>query len=119
MVVSANLNHDPWAREAKAHWQKYRPKMYNELEKSGQLEPVLRNAVQRAQDQFVENAQAGMHPLEAESEAKKQHLLLPSEQDVPLLGENTAALPDPASLITSPGVNRRKRAQKRNGPRVN
>jgi hypothetical protein len=109
MVVSANLNHDPWAREAKAHWQKYRPKMYSELEKSGQLEPTLRNAVQRAQDQYVANAQSGIDPYEAESEAKRNYLFLPDEEDVPLLGENPDALPDPANLITSRGLNRRKR----------
>jgi hypothetical protein len=108
MVVSANLNHDPWAREAKAHWQKYRPKMYNELEKNGQLEPTLRSAVTRAQEQNISNLQSGMDPFEAQSEAKKQHLFLPDEEDVPLLGENPDALPDPANLMSTPGVNRRK-----------
>ena len=109
MVVSANLNHDPWAREAKAHWQKYRPKMYNELEQNGQLEPTLRSAVQRAQDQWSANMDSGMDPYEAESEAKRLHLFLPDEDDVPLLGENPDALPDPANMMTSPGINRRKR----------
>jgi hypothetical protein len=98
MVVSANLNHDPWARESKAHWQKHRPKMYNELEKSGQLEDTLRTAVQRAQDQCAANLDAGMDPFEAERQAKTDYLLLPDEEDVPLLGENPDSLPDPANL---------------------
>lgn len=118
-MFSKKLDHDLWAREAKAHWQKYRPKMYSELEKSGQLENVLRNAVQRAEDQNVASLQSGMHPLEAESEAKKQHLLLPTEEDQPHLGENPDALPDPANLMTAPSVSRRKRIKKQRGPREN
>ena len=108
MVVSTNLNHAPWAREAKAHWQKYRPKMYRDLEKNGQLEPTLRNAVQRAEDQNISHLQSEMDPFEAECEAKRNCLFLPDDVDVPLLGENPDALPDAANLATSPGMNRRK-----------
>jgi hypothetical protein len=67
----------------------------------------------------VANAQAGIDPYEAERQAKIDHLFLPDEEDVPLLGENPDALPDPANLMTTPGVSRRKRTQKQNGPRVN
>jgi hypothetical protein len=109
----------PWAMEAEAHWRKYRPKMYREMEQSGELNDFLAKAARRAMDQCAASVAAGMHPLEAESEAKRNYLLLPDEEDVPLLGENPDALPDPANLMTAPGVNRRKRPQKQNGPRVN
>jgi hypothetical protein len=108
-----------WATEAKAHWRKYRPKMYRELKQSGDLNDFLEKAARRAMDQCVAFVEAGMHPLEAESEAKRNYLFLPDEEDVPLLGENPDALPDPANLMTTPGVNRQKRPQKRNGPRLN
>ena len=60
MVVSANLNHDPWAREARAHWQKYRPKMFKQMQDDGSLEHHLRNAVQRAQDQYAVYVESGI-----------------------------------------------------------
>jgi hypothetical protein len=103
-----------WAREAKAHWQKYRPKMFNELQQSGTLNESLENAAKRAEDQYVASVQNGMHPLEAQSEAKRQHLFLPSEEDQSELGVDPNRLPDPASLITTPGVRRRKSAQRPN-----
>src|ERR1019366_2455694 len=102
----------PWAMEAEAHWKKYRPKMYRELKESGELNEFLEKAAHRAMDQCVAYVESGMHPLEAESEAKRNYLFLPDEEDVPLLGENPDALPDPANLMTTPGVNRRKRTQK-------
>ena len=117
MVVSANLNHDPWAREARAHWQKYRPKMFKQMQDEGSLNDHLRNAVQRAQDQTAENLQSGMHPLEAESEAKRSYLFLPDEEDAPLRGEHPDALPDPANLMSAPSGDRRKRFKKQCGHR--
>jgi hypothetical protein len=60
MVVSANLDHDFLARKAKSHWKTHRPKMYNALVKSGQLENTLRSVVERAQEQYMANAQSGM-----------------------------------------------------------
>jgi len=54
-----------------------------------------------------------MSPLEAQSEAKKNHLFLPAEEDMPELGTDPNALPDPPSLITTPGVNQGKRSAQR------
>ena len=109
----------PWAIEAEAYWRKYRPKMYRELKQSGELNDFLEKAARRAMDQCVAFVEAGMHPLEAESEAKRNYLLLPDEDDVPQLGQNPDALPDPANLMTTPGVNYQKRTQKRTSPKVN
>jgi len=53
----------------------------------------------------------GMDPLEADRQAKLNHYLLPAEENIPELGTDPNALPDPASLITTPGVNPRRRLQ--------
>ena len=106
-----------WATEATAHLKKYRPKMANQLEQAGSLDDWAQKAANRARDEAAQSIENGMFPFEAESEAKRQHMFLPSEQDEPLLGEDPNALPDPASLVTTPGVNRRKRRQEESGSR--
>jgi hypothetical protein len=53
-----------------------------------------------------------MFPLEAESEAKRNHMFLPRQEDESELGGDPNRLTDPTGLITTPGVNRKKR-----GPR--
>jgi hypothetical protein len=112
-----------WVEMARRHWKKYRPKMYNELEQSGKLEDSLDRAAERTQNESIHSVQNGMNPFEAESEAEKNNLLLPSEEDAAELGADPNRLPDPASLITTPGISRRKqsakRSQKQDGPRPN
>ena len=76
-----------WALQAKVHWKKYRPKMYPEMEKAGTLDDMAQNAASRASDQYATSVENGMEPFEAQSEATRNHLFLPTEEDVPLLGE--------------------------------
>jgi hypothetical protein len=83
--------------------------MVAQLESQGKLDDWARQAADKARDQAAQSIENGMHPLEAESEAKKNHMFLPNEEDVPMVGENPNALPDPASLVTTPGVDLRKR----------
>lgn len=104
---------EPWVTEARVHWRKYRPTMYRQLERSGKLTERLEKAARRAHNECIASIQAGMTPWEAESEAKKNHLFLPAEEDMPEIGADPNRLPDPASLITTPGVNRRKQSEKR------
>ena len=87
--------------------------MYSELERSGKLEDSLDRAAERAQNENVSGVQSGMNPWEAQSEAEKNNLLLPSEEDMSELGADPSRLPDPASLVTTPGVNRRKQSPQR------
>jgi len=101
-----------WATEAKAHLLKYRPKMAAQLDAQGKLDDWATKAAERARDQSASSIENGMFPLEAESEVKKNHMFLPGEEDQPELGADPNRLPDPASLVTTPGVNRKKR-----GPR--
>jgi hypothetical protein len=99
-----------WATEARNHLLKYRPKMASQLEQAGKLDDWAEKASDRAVEEYVQSIQNGMHPLEAQSEAKRNHLFLPAEEDMPELGTDPNALPDPASLITTPGVIRRKKS---------
>ena len=98
-----------WAEEAKEHWRKYRPRLYKELAKSGQLEERAVRAAESASNQYVAYVESGMDPLEAQSEAKRNYLFLPCEEDEPELAADPTALPDPASLVTTPGPNRPSR----------
>ena len=108
----------PWAVEAKRHLQKYRPKMASELQQQGKLDNWAQKAANRAIEESARSIENGMDALEAQSEAKRNHLFLPAEEDVEELGADPNALPDPAGLITTPGVNPRKRPQKQRS-RVN
>jgi hypothetical protein len=109
-----------WATEARAHLLKYRPKMAAQLHADGKLDDWARKAADRAEEEAAQSIENGMFPLEAESEAKKNHMLLPSEEDQPEVGVDPTRLPDPASLVTTPGVNRlKKRPRKQNAMRQN
>jgi hypothetical protein len=94
-----------WATEAKTHLLKYRPKMAAQLQQEGKLDDWARNAADKAGEQAGMSIENGMQLPEAESEAKRAHMFLPAEEDQDLLGEDRMALPDPASLITTPGPN--------------
>ena len=113
----------PWAVEAKRHLQKHRPKMASQLEQAGKLDDWAQKAANRAVEESAQSIENGMSPLDAQSEAKKNHLFLPAEEDMPGLGADPNALPDPASLITTPGVIRRKKpaqqVRKQTPPRPN
>jgi hypothetical protein len=109
----------PWAIEGKKHLLKYRPKMASQLEQAGKLDDWAQNAANRAVEESAQSIENGMSPLEAQSEAKRNHLFLPAEEDMEELGADPNALPDPASLITTLGVNPRNGPQKQKGPKVN
>jgi hypothetical protein len=76
----------PWAQEAKDHWKRHRPKMYAELEKAGTLDSLAQKAADNANNEFYSAVENGMDPYEAESEARKNHLFPPDEEDQPHLG---------------------------------
>lgn len=95
-----------WATEAKNHLLKYRPKMAAALQAQGKLDDWALKVSEKAKDEYCLSIENGMQPLEAESEAKKNHYLLPSQEDQPELAADPNRLPDPATLVTTPGVNR-------------
>src|SRR5580700_10774486 len=95
-----------WATEAKNHLLKYRPKMAAQLQAQGELDDWALKVAERAKDEYCLSIENGMQPLEAESKAKKNHMLLPSEEDQPELAVDPNRLTDPATLVKVPRVNR-------------
>jgi hypothetical protein len=61
--------------------------MAAQVEKEGKPDDSARSVAEQAKNQYVERVENGTFPLEAESDAKKNHMFLPSEEDMPLLGE--------------------------------
>lgn len=75
-----------WKELARAHLKEHRPKLYRELEASGDLESFLedrREAASRVLDEYLSRGLSYDQGWEAAS----RELFLPSEEDVPLLGE--------------------------------
>ena len=88
-----------WAHMAAEHWKKYRPKMYRELVKSGQLESRANQAAQLTKDAVNQAFDEGMTYDEAWQTFRNQWMLLPSEEEMPNLGQDPNAPPDPGALI--------------------
>jgi hypothetical protein len=84
-VASKQLS--TWAEQAKAHWKEHRPKMYAELEKAGTLDEAAQRASDQTKDEFCQAIEDGMSPDGAWEAVRENHLFLPTEEDVPLLGE--------------------------------
>ena len=110
--MDEKLSTSPWAREAKEHWRQYRPKMYQAFEKAGTLNKHLNRAVEQTKDEFVRAIENGMEPHEAWEEVRENHLFLPSEEDMPALGEDPNPQPDPSALASTT----RSRFKMRSGP---
>ena len=81
---------------ADLHWKEHRPNLYRELQESGELEDSLEsaavatwNAMQRLQERLMK--ENGLTLNEAKETAwelmREEYILLPSEEDMPLLGE--------------------------------
>lgn len=73
------------------HWQQHRPRMYQELEQSGQLEQAIQTAsalTKEATYQMVYDL--GITLYEAWAEVRHQWAILPSEEEQPELGTNPA-----------------------------
>jgi hypothetical protein len=49
-----------WARAAADHWKEHRPKMYQELVESGELEARAEKAVELTKDALVDGLQKGL-----------------------------------------------------------
>lgn len=85
----------PWGVLAEKHWREHRPNMVRELERKGVLYRSLLRAQEKALDLFCQlneelpkrGVPSGLACLMAKSQALREYILLPSEEDVPLLGE--------------------------------
>jgi hypothetical protein len=91
-----------WAEEYVKHICIHRPKMYKELKKSRELESValsIQNSAKSLFDGLVaSNMAMGMSESSARASARnhvmREYILLPSERDVPVLGEEPDEFPE-------------------------
>ena len=91
-----------WAEEYVKHLYTYRPKMYKELRKSKELEALALSIQDSAKKLFdgllASNLAMGMGESAARAAARshvmREYILLPSEQDVPVLGEEPEDFPE-------------------------
>ncbi len=77
-----------YADMANDHWKEHRPKMYQALKKSHELIPALKAAQKRTSDEMCDLIQKGFQEHEAWEIVKENYVLLPSEYDMPHLGES-------------------------------
>lgn len=91
-----------WAEEYVKHICIHRPKMYKELRKSRELESValsIQNSAKSLFDSLISSNMAmGMSERSARTAARnhvmREYILLPSERDVPVLGEEPEEFPE-------------------------
>lgn len=77
------------------HWKEFRPKMYRELQKAGQLEKAAYAAQQLTVDMTWTLQSQGWTALEAWNMAKLEWIYLPDEKTVPVLGNDPATWEPP------------------------
>jgi Transposon-encoded protein TnpV len=91
-----------WAEEYVKHLYTHRPKMYKELRKSKQLEPAalsIQESADALYDRLVEanmarNMSESAATADATNQVMREYILLPSERDVPSLGEEPDEFPE-------------------------
>ncbi len=103
------------AHQAKEHWKKLRPRMYTELKASGDLEPLARAAAERTRKAHANLIEQGWAPDQAWEAVRENWVFLPSEEDLPNLGENPDSFPDPANPLPTTTASQ-KRMTKNRGP---
>lgn len=89
-----------WASAAAKQWKKYRPKMYQELVKTGQLESRANKAAEQTRDALADLISQGVPYDQAWESVREMWIYLPSEEDVPNLGEDPQSRPDPCELAS-------------------
>ncbi len=74
----------------RAHWRKYRPKMCQQLETAGDLDQAIQTAARLTKEAVFELTNKGWGLYEAWMEVRQEWAILPTEEDVPVLGTNPA-----------------------------
>jgi hypothetical protein len=92
-----------WARATADHWKEHRPRMYQELVESGELEARAKQAVELTRDALAEAIAHGMKYDQAWPAVREMWMYLPAEEDVPNLGEDPDSQPDPSNLASIMG----------------
>ena len=78
----------------KAHWKKFRPTMYRELEQQGILDQQAQNASDLTKDALADLIEQGLPYNQAWEMVRENWAFLPSEEDQPHLAE-TPPFPNP------------------------
>ena len=100
-----------WAEKYVRHIREFRPKMYKELKEAEELEPLalsIQNSAEDSYDRLVKHYKAtgdseSTAEMYAESDVMRQYILLPTEQDVPVLGENMDEMAEEPEDAFEPG----------------
>jgi hypothetical protein len=71
----------------KAHWEKFRPKMYRELQENGTLDQQAQNAANLTRDALGDLIEKGLPHNQAWELVRENWAFLPSEDQQPHLGE--------------------------------
>ena len=74
---------DGLALEIKAHWEKYRPTIYRQLEQEGRLDQALHEASERTGEAFASLVEDGTEPIQAWEAVREEWAFLPAESDQP------------------------------------
>jgi hypothetical protein len=74
---------DGFALEIKAHWEKYRPQMYRQLEQEGRLDQSLHEASERTGEAFADLVENGLEPSSAWEAVREEWAFVPAESDQP------------------------------------
>ena len=77
------------ALQAKEHWKKVRPKLYQSLKESRKLDQAAQRAADLTSERFGQAIENGLSHDQAWELVREQFVFLPSEEDVPNLGEDT------------------------------
>jgi hypothetical protein len=87
---------------ADQHWRQHRPRMYLHLKAKGLLMEALLNAQEQAKEMIGELVSGQGRDLEgARSAALKQYVLLPSEDEEPVLSVDRMPFDQPRPTIRS------------------
>lgn len=69
-----------WAQMARAHWEQYLPKRYQELKEQGILQQELEKAAESVKDMMGDLAEQGLRRNEVLEIVLPQFILLPPER---------------------------------------
>jgi hypothetical protein len=78
-------------REILEHWRVHRPRMYADLKRQGELEAAALDAQERTVGALVDLLHKGVPYPQAWELVREEWAFLPSEEDVPALGEGSPA----------------------------
>ncbi|MNL31018.1 hypothetical protein D3C87_1527870 [compost metagenome] len=77
----SKMQHATWIAQARAHWKEHLPKMYDRLEKAGQLDLALTQAAEATSEGMRALMSQGATHQEAWEQTRETYLFLPEEPE--------------------------------------